>query len=97
MRVCKVLGPVVASAKHPAFVGRKTLIVQPVTSHGDSAGDSFIAVDNVQAGAGDWVLVLQEGNGIRQVLEDGTSPVRALIVGIVDAMTEEHASAAAVA
>lgn len=93
MRVCKVLGPVVATAKHTHFVGRKTLTVQPIDSHGKPNGDSFIAVDNVQAGAGDWVLVMQEGNGIRQILDDKGSSIRALIVGIVDEVAEQVAVA----
>src|SRR5262249_37539197 len=90
MRVCKVLGPVVATAKHPAFIGRKTLIVQPVDDKGQPVAESFMAVDNVQAGAGDTVLVMAEGNGIRQILDDKGSPIRALIIGIVDAVVEEH-------
>jgi len=88
MRVCKVLGPVVATAKHPGFVGRKTLTVQPIDARGNPNGESFIAVDNVQAGAGDVVLVMQEGNGIRQIVGDSGSPIRALIVGIVDMVVE---------
>ena len=84
MRVCKVLGPVVATAKHPSFVGRKTLTVQPVDAAGNATGESFMAVDNVQAGEGDVVLVMAEGNGIRQVLGEPGSCVRALIIGIVD-------------
>ena len=92
MRVCKVLGPVVATAKHPAFVGKKTLTVQPIDAQGRAAGESFIAMDSVQAGVGDVVLVMNEGSGIRQILEEPASPCRALIVGIVD-MVDEAAGA----
>jgi ethanolamine utilization protein EutN len=96
MRVCKVLGPVVATAKHPAFIGKKTLTVQPIDSQGRPVGESFIAMDNVQAGQGDVVLVMNEGSGIRQILDEPKSPCRALIVGIVD-MVDEDQSALAVA
>jgi ethanolamine utilization protein EutN len=89
MRVCKVLSPVVATAKHAAFFGKKTLTVQPIDADGRPAGESFIAMDNVQAGEGDVVLVMNEGSGIRQILGETTSPCRALIVGIVD-MVSEH-------
>lgn len=92
MRVCKVLGPVVATAKHPAFVGKKTLTVQPIDADGRLVGESFIAMDNVQAGQGDVVLVMNEGSGIRQVLDDPRSPCRALIVGIVDLVEQDRSA-----
>src|SRR5688572_31087725 len=92
MRVCKVLGPVVATAKHPAFHGKKTLTVQPVDAAGNAIGEAMIAVDSVQTGEGDLVLVMNEGNGIRQILGEAQSPCRALIVGIVDAVTEVAAA-----
>ena len=56
--------------------------------HGASIGTSFLAVDDVQAGPGDVVLVMQEGNGVRQLLQMGSQvPIRSLIVGIVDRVT----------
>ena len=88
MKLCRVAGTVVATVKHASFVGRKLLIVQPLDEHGASAGDSFIAVDLVQAGEGDVVLINQEGNGARQLLKMGPSvPIRSLVVAIVDAVT----------
>jgi len=69
-------------------MGRKLLAVQPVDEHGAPAGSSFLAVDDVQAGPGDVVLVMQEGNGVRQLLQMGSQvPIRSLIVGIVDRVT----------
>lgn len=81
----KVLGNVVSTVKHPGYAGHKLMIVQPLDGAGAADGDSFLAVDNVQAGAGDTVIVLCEGNGIRQLL-GGTPPIQRLIVGIVDAV-----------
>ncbi len=82
-----MIGDVVATVKHPAFRGRKLLLVQPLDAHGDDAGSSFIAVDDVQAGPGDRVLVLSEGNGVRQILKIGDQvPIRSVIVGVVDAV-----------
>lgn len=85
MRLCRVLGNITASVKHPAYAGRTLLIVQPLDATGADLGDSFIAVDNAQAGPGDRVLVLTEGNGVRQILKGGDQvPIRSLVVGIVD-------------
>ena len=66
MRLCRVEGNVVASVHHPVYDGQKLMIVQPI-----DGGASFLAVDRVQAGAGDLVLVNQEGNGTRQLLKLG--------------------------
>jgi len=85
MRLCRVIGNVVATVKHPVYAGQKLLIVQPVDGEGRDIGTSFLAVDTVQAGAGDRVLVMSEGNGVRQILQMGDRvPIRSLIVGIVD-------------
>ena len=85
MNLCRVLGPVVATEKHPAFLGRKLLVVQPLDGEKTPVGKSFIAVDNTSsAGEGDVVLVLREGSGVRQILKDKTLPIRSLIVGVVD-------------
>ena len=85
MRMCRVLGSVTATVKHRAFHGRTLLVVQPLDEHGADAGDSFIAVDSVQAGAGDRVIVLTEGNGVRQIVKQGDQvPIRSMVVGIVD-------------
>ncbi len=90
MKLCRVLGPVVATAKHPTYAGRKLLAVQPLDEQGVDVGPSFLAVDDVQAGQGDVVLVMQEGNGVRQLLQMGQQlPIRSLIVGIVDRVTCE--------
>ncbi len=79
MKLCRVIGNVVATAKHPVFEGQRLLVVQP------EDGPSFLAVDTVQAGPGDTVLVMREGNGVRQILGMGSQvPIRSLIVGIVD-------------
>lgn len=92
MKLCRVVGTVVATAKHPMFHARKLLAVQPVDERGVDSGSSFLAVDNAQAGVGDIVLVMQEGNGVRQLLKMGAQvPIRSLIVGIVDRVTLHEA------
>ena len=85
MRICRVIGNVVASVKHPMFQGLPLMVVQPLDGKGAEQGSSFLAVDNAQAGPGDHVIVLTEGNGVRQILQRGKQvPIRSLIVGIVD-------------
>ncbi|MBV8757426.1 MAG: hypothetical protein JO257_09135 [Deltaproteobacteria bacterium] len=85
MRCCRVVAPMWAAVKHPAFAGRALFVVQPVDEHGKDTGTSFVAIDNVQAGIGDKVIVLTEGNGVRQILQMGDIvPIRSMIVGIVD-------------
>ncbi len=48
------------------------------------SGGAQIAVDRAQAGPGDTVLILDEGNSARQMLGDATAPVRTVVVGVVD-------------
>jgi ethanolamine utilization protein EutN len=85
VRLCRVVGNVVATVKHPTYRGQPLMVVQPIDGSGRDVGTSFLAVDRVQAGPGDHVLVLSEGSGVRQILELGTQvPIRSLIVGIVD-------------
>lgn len=85
MRLCRVIGSVTATVKHPAYVAHPLLIVQPIDGADDDIGTSFLAVDTVQSGPGDRVLVLTEGNGVRQILQcEPTTPIRSLIVGHVD-------------
>jgi ethanolamine utilization protein EutN len=87
MKCCRVVGPLWAAAKHPAYAGRTLFVVQPLDETGANAGGSFVAVDHAQAGVGDKVLVLTEGNGVRQILKMGDIvPIRSIIVGIVDAV-----------
>ncbi|MCB9557308.1 MAG: EutN/CcmL family microcompartment protein [Deltaproteobacteria bacterium] len=84
MKLCRVLGNVVATEKHPAYHGLTLLVVQPLDAACDDSGASFLAVDRVQAGPGDTVLVNQEGNGARQLFSIDKLPIRSVIVGIVD-------------
>jgi ethanolamine utilization protein EutN len=84
VKLCRVKGSIVATVKHATHVGHKLMIVQPVDEAAHDSGEVFIAIDLVQAGPGDMVLVLQEGNGVRQILGQAKLPIRSVIVGIVD-------------
>jgi len=84
MILARVIGNVVATAKHPAYAGHKMMIVQPVDNEGSDIGTAFLACDAVQAGAGDVVMVQQEGNSARQLLGNKDDPFHSVICGIVD-------------
>jgi ethanolamine utilization protein EutN len=84
VKVARVVGNVVASAHHPAYDARTILLVRPEAPDGAAAGKAYVAIDTVQAGIGDRVLVLTEGGGVRQILGKSAGPIRSVIVGIVD-------------
>lgn len=84
MYIGRVSGTVVATIKHEAFHGRKLLVVDKLNLDGDPTGEYDICVDVAQAGVGDRVIVIDEGNGARQILRRKVAPVRAVVVGVVD-------------
>lgn len=84
----KIIGNVVSTVKSIGYESRKILIVQPVDPSGAPKGQSFLAVDTVQAGVGDTVLVLEEGGSARMILDEPeTFTIKAVIAGIVDEIT----------
>lgn len=84
MNICRVLAPVVSTVKHPAFEGQRVLAVRVLDADLSDTVEEFLAIDRVQAGEGDVVLVMSEGNGVRQLFDHPKLPIRSLIVGIVD-------------
>ncbi|GMT48774.1 MAG: ethanolamine utilization protein EutN [bacterium] len=80
----RVIGSIVSTVKHSAYQGMKILMVQPVDPANQDKGTVIAAVDKVQAGPGDRVLVMTEGNSARQLLQSQDTPVNMVIVGIVD-------------
>jgi microcompartment protein CcmK/EutM len=89
MFIARVVGEVVATVKHADLAQRKLLLVRRITPSGEPVGASAIAVDAVDAGIGDRVLVADEGNGAAQVLQRPRGAVRTVIVGVIDAV--DHA------
>ena len=85
MYLGKVVGTVVSTFKHPAYRNQKLMIVRLTTPEGEPTGKSMVAIDAVESGVGDWVLVASEGLTVSEVLgHDGLLPIREIVVGIVD-------------
>lgn len=86
MKIGRVVGTVVSTINVPAFDARKLLLCDLLDETGRAVGPYTIAVDSVGAGAGEMVLILDEGNSARQVVDLEDAPIRAVIVGIVDSV-----------
>jgi len=90
MILAKVTGNVVATIKAAGYDSRKVLVVQPVDPGGNPCGRSFLAIDTVQAGLGDTVLVMEEGGSARLILDEPeTFTVKSVIAGMVDEIHQD--------
>ena len=90
MKVGRVSGTVVSTINHEVFDGHRLLVCDLLDVERNAAG-YVIAVDVVDAGVGDTVLVLDEGSSARQLFDVPTGPIRAVIVGIVDELVVDGA------
>lgn len=84
MTLCRVTGTTFATIKKEALNNRKILICQPVDLDGNSIGRDILALDSVDAGVGDLVLVVQEGQAAAQILKRKDAPVHSIVVAVVD-------------
>jgi len=84
MKMGRVTGTVVSTIHDPAMSGKRLLICDLLDIEQQLTGDYVLAVDAVGAGAGELVLILDEGNGARQIIDRDPAPVRAVVVGVVD-------------
>ncbi len=89
MKLARVVGNVVSTINTPHFDDRTLLLCDLLDADGSPAGGYQIAVDNIGAGAGETVLLLDEGNGARQVLNAPGAPIRTVVIGIVDEVSED--------
>jgi len=85
----RVSGSVVSTIHHRIVDGHKLLVAERLDQAGRPTGGYVIALDAIGAGKGETVLILDEGNGARQILDDASAPVRSIVVGIVDAVEVE--------
>lgn len=84
MKLGRVSGTVVSTINHSIYDGRRLLMCDLLDAEGADTGGYLICVDTVGAGAGETVLIVDEGNGARQIVGDPTAPIRAVVVGVVD-------------
>ena len=80
----RITGSVVSTIHHSIVDGHKLLLAERLDANGQAIGGYVIAFDAIGAGRGEIVLILDEGNGARQILGDDEAPVRSIVVGIVD-------------
>jgi ethanolamine utilization protein EutN len=84
MLIARVVGELVATQKHPSHEGRKLLLVQPLNLDGSPRGDAVVALDAVDAGAGDRVLLATEGFSAMTAVGRPQSPIDMAVIGFID-------------
>jgi len=87
MLLGRVVGTVVSTVKTASHKGWKLLLVRPERIDGTLEEKSYVALDLVQAGEGDRVLLMREGSSVRDLVGAPAAPVHAAVVGIVDEVT----------
>ncbi len=85
MYLANVVGDVVSTHKNDRLKGKRLLLVRRLGLDQEPDGSmEVIALDVVDAGVGDKVLVVQEGSSARKIFNDDRIPVQAVIIGVVD-------------
>ncbi len=85
MLLAKVKGNVVSTQKNPNLISHKLLVIQQIDLKGNFIGKKdIIALDLIDSGIGDTVLVVQEGAAVKQILGHRKAPVHTMIVAVVD-------------
>lgn len=86
MKLCSVTGTIVSTPKNKNLEGEKLLIVRVMQPDGRLTNETYVAIDRVDAGIGDTVIMNDEGASARLILDNEGAPVRMVIVGVVDAI-----------
>ena len=84
MLIARVIGEIVATQKHSSHEGRKVLLVQPLNLDGTDRGDAVVALDAVDAGVGDRVLLVTEGFSAMTSVGRPQSPIDMAVIGFID-------------
>ena len=84
MLIARVIGELVATQKHASHEGRKLLLVQPLNLDGTDRGDAVVAMDAVDAGVGDKVLLATEGFSAMTSVGRPNSPIDMAVIGFID-------------
>ncbi len=85
MLLARVVGTVVATRKDPRLLSSKLMIARPMDPRGKAEGSYLVAVDTVDAGVGETVLIVS-GSSARMASGMKDCPIDAAIVGIIDAI-----------
>lgn len=84
VQLAAVIGRVNSTIKHPALNGWRLLIVQPLDQKGGSDGEPQIAIDHLGSSVGGNVMITADGSAVRDVMGRADTPVRFVIIGLVD-------------
>ena len=84
MLIARVIGELVATQKHASHEGRKVLLVQPLNLDGSNRGEAVVALDAVDAGVGDRVLLVTEGYSAMTAVGRPQSPIDMAVIGFID-------------
>jgi len=84
MLLARVEGNVTATRKHPSLQGWRLVVCQPISQSGQAEGVPQIAIDSHGAGMHQRVVISSDGAAARNTVGDQKSPVRWLVIGIVD-------------
>ena len=79
----RVCGTLHSTINHPFYDGHRILMADRLDRSGKPTGDYILAIDTVDAGAGETVMIIDEGNSARQIVGDDLAPLRSIIVGVV--------------
>jgi ethanolamine utilization protein EutN len=82
--IARVVGEIVATQKHPSHEGRKVLLVQPLNLDGSNRGDAVVALDAMDSGVGDRVLLTTDGFAAMTSVGRTQSPIDMAIIGFID-------------
>jgi ethanolamine utilization protein EutN len=86
MLIGRVIGNVVATRKVPSHEGRKILLVQPLNLDGSDRGGAVLALDAVDAGVGQRVLLSTEGFSAMTAVGRPNSPIDMAVIGVIDSI-----------
>jgi ethanolamine utilization protein EutN len=87
MLIARVVGDIVATQKDPSHQARKILLVQPLNLDGSDRGEAVLALDAVEAGIGERVLLSAEGFSAMTAVGRPNSPIDNAVIGVIDEVT----------
>jgi ethanolamine utilization protein EutN len=87
MMLARVEGNLTATKKHPSLNGWRLVICQPISGSGAPEGTPVVAIDSLGAALHQPVVISTDGAAAREMVRDPLSPVRMMIIGIVDEIT----------